>query len=68
MLYHPEDITTVASIETSEDSTIEISSSLNSENYMLTISKDLMEFSIVLTPADIIDLAHALADIEEELQ
>lgn len=68
MLYHPEEITTVASIETSEDSTIEISSSLNSENYMLTISKDLMEFSIVLTPADIIDLAHALADIEEELQ
>lgn len=68
MLYHPDELALMSSMTTSEDNEIEICSALNSENYLLTIANDLIEFSIVLSPADIIDLAHALSDIAEEMQ
>lgn len=68
MLYHPDELELMSNITTCEDNEIEICSALNSENYLLTITKDLIEFSIVLSPADIVDLAHAFSDIAEELQ
>lgn len=68
MLYHPDELELMGNITTCEDNEIEICSALNSENYLLTITKDLIEFSIVLSPADIVDLAHAFSDIAEELQ